>query len=127
LASVDPTLGDTVRDSLLAAPDWLDFGVISGMRSIPEQQVLFAKGRNEAGLIISAPDVVTYRDGITSPSRHQSGEALDIMAFEGGRGTFRREPMIIRVAYIIGFAASRGVVLTGGVKWGWDFGHLEVA
>ena len=127
LESVDPTFGSTVRDALLAAPDWLDFGAISGKRSLQQQMELFAKGRDEDGVIIAPSAVVTYRDGLTTPSRHQSGMALDIMAYKGGRGTFDEGATVRRALYIIGFAAARGVELTGGVKWGWDFGHLEVA
>lgn len=128
LDSVDCVLGGVVREALRDAPDWLDFGVISGRRSSAEQQALFAKGRDENGEVTDPDKVVTYRNGISTPSRHQSGEAVDIMAFlPSGRGTFDERQTEKRSAYIIGFAAARGVALVGGVKWGWDAGHLELA
>lgn len=125
LATVDPELADAVLCALLAAPKWLDFAVISGLRSAEEQRALWQKGRDENGGIISLARVVTYKDGLHQQSRHQFGRAVDIVAYKGGITWDERENYI-RAAYIAGFAAARGVRLTGGFKWGWDPGHIEL-
>ena len=133
LETVEPDFAEAVTDSLIAAPDWLDFAVISGMRERSEQALLFQKGRDLDGNVIDSAAVVTWRDGVMRLSRHQDqdgdgyGEAIDIMAFVGGRGTFDEREIEKRAAYIIGFCAARGIKLDGGVRWGWDQGHLEKA
>jgi peptidoglycan L-alanyl-D-glutamate endopeptidase CwlK len=126
LRSVNPVIGDIVRKALMAAPPWMDFGVISGKRTAEEQAALFAQGRDADGQIIDRKAVVTFKDGTTKPSRHQGGEAIDIAAFHKGAITWDRKIMAIRAAYIIGFAAAHGVRLTGGAEWGWDEGHIEL-
>jgi hypothetical protein len=133
LKTIEPKMGDAILDALLAAPDWLDFGAVSGLRTRDEQQDLWFQGRDEDGEIVDAGLVVTYRDGIILLSNHQDhdgngyGEAVDIAAFVGGRPTWDKLEVAKRAAYIVGFLAARGIVVTGGVKWGWDEGHLEQA
>lgn len=126
LASVKPRLGDVVREALAAAPAWLDFAVISGLRTTEEQQALWAKGRDAAGNIVDRDAVVTFRDGVNLKSNHQSAEAIDIVAYVGGQVSWNENENDKRAAYIVGFAAARGIKLTGGVKWGWDHGHIEL-
>lgn len=133
LSTVEPEMGGAILEALLAAPDWLDFGAVSGMRTMGEQQELWFQGRDEDGEIYDEDLVVTYRDGIIVLSNHQDrdgngyGEAVDIAAFVGGRPSWDKLEVSIRAAYIVGFLAARGIVVTGGVKWGWDQGHLELA
>lgn len=124
--SVDPRLGAVVLAALEAAPPWLDFAVISGRRTTKEQQTLFARGRDAAGNIVDQSEVVTYADGVTTKSNHQSGRAIDIVAYEAGDVTWDEVEIATRAAYIVGFAAAHGVTLTGGIKWGWDEGHLQL-
>ena len=126
LDSVRSSLGDVVRSALRAAPAWMDFVVISGLRTREEQQALWAKGRSELGEVIELEKVVTYRDGVQLKSRHQGGTAVDIVAYKDGSITWDRKTTAIRAAFIIGYAASRGIRLTGGTKWGWDEGHIEL-
>ena len=52
-----------------------DCAIISGIRTKKEQQALYAKGRTEPG------DIVTYKDGVTSKSRHQTGTAVDVCPY----------------------------------------------
>ena len=125
LRSVEPEIGNIVRAALEAAPPWLDFAVISGRRRVEDQQLLWFKGRNRGGVIVKLELVVTYKDGIEKLSRHQSGRAVDIAAYEKGKITFDQREISARAGYIIGFAAARGIKLTGGVKWDWDVGHIE--
>jgi hypothetical protein len=126
LASVDPKLATAVRQALLAAPSNLDFAVISGHRTTEEQHALWQKGRGDYGNIIDLLNVVTFKDGIHQRSRHQFGNAVDIVAYVNGRITWDESENCIRAAYIAGFAAALGVRLTGGFRWGWDPGHLEL-
>jgi len=126
LESVDPEIGDVVLAALKDAPIWLDFAVISGTRTAEEQAALFRKGRNEPG------EIVTYKDGYQRRSRHQpeppktKGEAIDIAAYKSGSITWDETETAAVAAYIIGYAKARGVDLTGGVEWGWDYGHIEL-
>ncbi len=132
LKTVEPEFGKAVLYALKMAPDYLDFAVISGMRLTQEQQAMYLKGRDENGEVVDESLVVTWKDGVLRLSRHQDkdgngyGEAIDIMAFKGGRGTFDEYEIEKRAAYIIGFCAARGIKLDGGVRWGWDQGHLEM-
>ncbi len=52
-----------------------DCTVISGLRTQEEQQVLYAKGRTAPG------NIVTYRDGVTKRSKHQTGLAVDVVPY----------------------------------------------
>lgn len=124
LDSVHPELGLAVTQALRHAPGWLDFGVISGKRTVEEQQELFAKGRDADGNIVG--DVVTYADGLHKKSRHQSGRAIDIVAYVKGEVSWDEDEIAKRAAYILGFARAKGLRLTGGLYWGWDLGHLEM-
>ena len=126
LATVDPKLAGAIRRALRAAPEYLDFAVISGLRSAEEQRALYAKGRDANGLIVNKAHVVTYKDGLHQQSRHQFGRAVDIVAYKDGGITWDERENYVRAAYVAGFAAALGVRLTGGYKWGWDAGHLEL-
>ena len=126
IESVDARLGDVVLAALEAAPAWLDFAVISGLRTAEEQQELWRKGRDELGNVVDRDAVVTFKDGIHQKSRHQSGRAVDIVAYVDGKISWKEEHNLRVASYVIGFAAARGVKLTGGAKWGWDHGHVEL-
>ena len=130
LDTVHPELRGTVARALVAAPEWLDFAVISGARSAEEQHELWLKGRDEAGMIVDQSKVVTYKDGYNRISNHQPkadgwGAAIDIVAYKDGQITWDEKEIAIRAAYIVGFAASEGIRLEGGVRWKWDYGHVE--
>lgn len=127
LDSVHSEIGAVVRAALEAAPPWLDFAVISGFRTVVEQGMLWDKGRDKHGEIIRLEEVVTYKDGTFKRSRHQSGRAVDIVAYEDGKITWDEREVAARAGYIIGFALARGIKLTGGIKWNWDLGHVEGA
>lgn len=57
-----------------------DFGVIQGIRTLEEQKVLFARGASQ-----------------TMNSKHLSGEAVDVMAYIGSRGSWEL-PMYFDIA-----------------------------
>ena len=127
--SVDPALGSVITGALSAAPADLDFSAISGHRTAEEQQILWAEGRelkNGVWVIIDRDRVVTYKDGINDKSRHQYKRAVDVARYEKGRLLWGDIFSIPLAYYIVGFAAARGVQLTGGFRWDWDYGHLEL-
>lgn len=126
LGTVDPELEAVVIAALLAAPPWLDFAVISGKRTASEQNALWEKGRDGFGTIVDKKKVVTYKDGYVKKSRHQGKKAIDIVAFVKGKPNWSKSALSAVAGYIIGFAAARGVGLTGGLKWNWDIGHIEM-
>jgi hypothetical protein len=62
----------------------IDFGISRGYSSPAEQFELFKKGRslvNGKWVISNKGQVVTYKDGTTSPSKHNTREAVDIYAY----------------------------------------------
>ena len=125
IETVEPSLGGAIRRALEAAPDWLDFACTSGGRTETMQQALWSKGRDAKGDIVDESLVVTYKDGIEKLSRHQGGNAIDIVAYRGGKPTYDEHEGSLRAAYVMGFLAANGIETTGGVKWGWDQGHIE--
>jgi peptidoglycan L-alanyl-D-glutamate endopeptidase CwlK len=74
LQTVHPDL-QTLFHSVLE--DW-DCTVVSGLRTEDEQQELYAKGRTADG------DIVTYLDGIVKKSKHQTGDAVDVIPYPSG-------------------------------------------
>lgn len=67
------------------------------LRSTEEQQRLFAKGRvNNGGQwqIVNKNEVVTYCDGITKPSKHNSATAMDIYFIVDGKMDFSKDRYI---------------------------------
>ena len=80
LQTVHPDL-QTVANYVI---QFVDFSVIWGKRTTEQQFTLFQKGRmylDGKWIIIEKDDVVTYCDGCDKKSKHQSGEALDIVFY----------------------------------------------
>jgi peptidoglycan LD-endopeptidase CwlK len=69
LDGVDERLQAVVRHAITATKT--DFGVIQGMRTLEMQKELFAKGASK-----------------TMNSKHLVGEAVDLMAYISGRGSW---------------------------------------
>ena len=69
LDGVDERLQAVVRHAITATKT--DFGVIQGMRSLEMQKELFAKGASK-----------------TMKSKHLVGQAVDLMAYISGRGSW---------------------------------------
>jgi peptidoglycan LD-endopeptidase CwlK len=79
LKGIKPVLIDIIEAAIVTSP--IDFGIPpdGGLRSAYRQNQLYAKGRTEAGQII------TWVDGMKKRSRHQDGDAFDIYAFVDGK------------------------------------------
>ena len=78
----------------------IDFGVICGLRTIEEQRVLFDKGASK-----------------TMASKHISGDALDLMAYIGSRGSWELNLYDNIGDAIIDAAREVGVGLRWGAAW----------
>ena len=69
LEGVNPKLVKVVTTAITISK--IDFGVICGLRTIEEQRELVAKGASQ-----------------TMKSKHLEGNAVDLMAYIGGRGSW---------------------------------------
>jgi len=104
------------------------FACTSTLRTVEEQQALYAQGREplekvnalraKAGLYRLAPSENTYTvtncDGIKSKSRHQSGNALDVVPVENGKPVWPKDtdPRWKQIAE---------VMVKHGFRWGMDW------
>ena len=80
----------------------VDFGVICGLRTIEEQRVLFDKGASK-----------------TMKSKHIDGNALDLMAYIGSRGSWELKLYDNIGDAMIEAAKEVGVGLRWGAAWHW--------
>lgn len=87
----------------------IDCTVLSGFRTVEEQQKLFAKGRTEPG------NIVTNLDGIAKRSRHQSGHAVDVVPYPVDWNN--RE----RFVYFAGIVKGIAFQLDIKIRWGGDW------
>jgi len=95
LEGVDERLVAVVRYAITETK--VDFGVICGLRTIEEQRQLVAKGASQ-----------------TMKSRHIDGEAVDLMAFIGSRGSWE-----LNLYDDIAEAMKAGALACDvGIKWG---------
>jgi hypothetical protein len=95
LEGVDKQLVATVKLAIAVAK--IDFGVICGLRTIEEQRVLVDKGASK-----------------TMRSKHLDGNAVDLMAYIGSRGSWE-----LNLYDDIADAMKEAAVETGAVlRWG---------
>ena len=103
-----------------------DCTVISGIRTEEEQKALYAKGRTKPG------NIVTYKDGVKKKSKHQTGNAVDIVPYPIQWGNIERFRQF--GWFVLGVAATlkRYGQIDSDVKWGgnWkrfkDYPHFEL-
>jgi peptidoglycan L-alanyl-D-glutamate endopeptidase CwlK len=109
LASVDSHLqnlfGLVVKD--------FDCTVVSGLRTVQEQQLLYAQGRTMPGPII------TNIDGVNKLSRHQSGRAVDVVPYPIDWND--RDRFYHFAGYVKGIALSMGIRVVWGGDWDSDY------
>lgn len=95
LEGVDERLVAVVKHAITATK--IDFGVIQGMRTIEMQKELVAKGASQ-----------------TMKSKHLDGNAVDLMAYIGGRGSWE-----LNVYDDLADAMKEGANAVGcKVRWG---------
>ena len=80
----------------------VDFGVICGLRTIEEQRELVAKGASK-----------------TMASKHLDGNAIDLMAYIGSRGSWELKLYDKIGDAMIDAAKEIGVGLRWGAAWHW--------
>ena len=98
LDGVDERLAAVVKSAIGATKT--DFGVICGLRTIEEQRVLVAKGASK-----------------TMNSKHIGGNAVDLMAYVGSRGSWELN-LYDEIADAMKEAAGAvGVKLRWGAAW----------
>lgn len=95
LEGVKPELVKVVKDAITLTK--IDFGVIQGLRTQAEQQELVAKGASQ-----------------TMKSKHLTGDAVDLMAYLGGKGSWELA-IYDEVADAMKAAAIAHNV---GIRWG---------
>ena len=104
LEGVDPSLVGVVKYALPRTDT--DFGVIEGLRTTQRQRELFDKGASQ-----------------TMNSKHLTGEAVDLLAYVGARGSWEL-PLYYDIATAIREAA---IHLDVGIRWGgcWILGDIR--
>lgn len=110
LNDVEPILIKIFKEAIKNSP--IDFGIASGLRTTSEQKALYALGRTKAGKI------VTYADGVTNKSYHQSGKAVDIYAYVDGKANWESKYYEPIARHIIKVAKNEFDI---DLKWGGDW------
>ena len=91
----------------------VDFTVLYGVRTAEEQFALFKKGRGEvsdAWVVVDKKKVVTYCDGYLKKSKHQSGDAVDIVFYHKRPPHIRWEDTAANF-YLVGLALGTADML----------------
>lgn len=86
-----------------------------GLRTEDEQKELFKKKRSKA-------------DGVNKKSYHQSGKALDVIAYVNGSATYDEEYLYEVAVCMLQAAAKLNVKLEWGGNWKgkWDKPHYQI-
>ena len=135
---LDKGLAVGVADLLTSVIDPLPYRytVQQGLRTIAEQDALFAKGRNAQGQVVNASAVVTNARG--GQSSHNYGLAIDVYPIVNGAidwGFANGSPEPTPAAFPAWDALWRAVRANGNLVTGADFslasgydpGHVELA
>lgn len=95
---VDKSLVNVVKRAIEITE--VDFGVIQGLRTVKEQEALFASGASQ-----------------TMNSKHLTGRAVDCMAYIGLRGSWEM-PLYFKIAEAFKRASKeQGTVIRWGGAW----------
>lgn len=111
---------------LALARSRIDFGIgfLGGLRTVSEQYELFKKNKSKI-------------DGISVKSKHQTGHAIDVVAYVKGVPRWEKEYYYMLAGVILSVAQELGTPLRWGGDWDSDndfkdqtfndLGHFEVA
>lgn len=115
MEGVDPRLIEVAEAALRVSP--VDFGVPSsgGLRTAEQQRVLFERGASRF-------------DGTRKKSKHQSGLALDVYAWQDGHANWGTYPLTQIATAMLQCASLRGYPLVWGGLWKnfRDMAHFEL-
>lgn len=120
LKGVDPMLVVILADAIRTTP--YDFGVawMGGFRTAEEQNKLYQQGRTTEG------KKITNADGYKKKSKHQSGNAVDLVCYRDGAITWNQKVFAEVMEHIMEIAKKRyDITLTWGGKWG-DSPHIQL-
>lgn len=130
LEGVDPKLLKVLFLALEMSP--IDIGVpeYGGVRTLEDQQKLYAQGRDSKGKVIGK--TITKADGVLQKSAHQSGRAVDFYAYVQGSASW--DPVHLALFAGVMYAAAKQLeveIIWGGSfgssKWkGWDAAHFQL-
>lgn len=126
MKDVHPNLVKVMTAAIETSP--VDFTIVIGVRSVTEQQALYAKGRTAPG------PKVTNADGVRSKSNHQVkgdgyGYAVDLYPFVAGSVDVndKRNLLPTIAAHILKTANGLGVKVEWGGNWKFvDKPHFEL-
>jgi len=126
LSGVDHQLASVIIDGSHTSP--VHYEVTHGVRTIEEQQALYALGRTKPGKI------VTQCDGIEKKSKHQRdspkeyGKAVDIVAWVDGKVSWDMAHYKQIADHLLAVAKEKGVKLVwgGNFKKFKDGPHFEI-
>lgn len=104
LITVVEPLQHIIREAIKSSP--IDFGIpkYGGNRTAVEQSGLFLDGKSTL-------------DGYIKKSKHQSGKAIDIYAYVGGKASWNMQHLNLLAGHIIGTANRLGYKLRWGGDW----------
>jgi len=119
LQGIHPNLVKVMETAIMNSP--FDFTVTDGVRTVEQQQALYAKGRIVAGKI------VTNADGIKSKSNHQIkadgfGYAVDLYPYYNGSVQLNDVKKLKEIAEHIKKTAEK---LGIKIEWGGDWTKLK--
>jgi peptidoglycan L-alanyl-D-glutamate endopeptidase CwlK len=114
LIGVHPNLVKVITVAYDSTP--IPFQVICGLRTVEEQQALYAQGRTKPGKI------VTYDDGVTKVSNHQKGIAVDLYPVINGKLNLTDVLSLRVIATNIMTVAKK---LNIKINWGGNFTKLK--
>ncbi len=125
LKGIHPELVRLMEEAIKESP--VDFTITNGVRTVEEQQALYAQGRTKPG------HIVTNCDGIRKKSNHQLkadgyGYAVDLYPYVNGRVQVNNVEGLKRIAsHIKETALTLGIKIEWGGDWKMkDYPHFEL-
>lgn len=111
LEKVDPLLVQVAEMALKICP--IDFGIsnLGGYRTAEEQNKLFKADKST-------------KDGYKKKSKHQSGRAIDVVAYSKGKVTWEEPYYFMIISSFFAAAQSLGVEIRSGADWDCDGEYL---
>jgi len=119
LQGIHPDLVKVMETAIINSP--CDFTITDGVRTVEQQQALYAKGRTAAGKI------VTNADGVKVKSNHQPkadgfGYAVDLYPYYNGSVQLNDVKKLKEIAQHIKKTAEK---LGISIEWGGDWTKLK--
>jgi peptidoglycan L-alanyl-D-glutamate endopeptidase CwlK len=124
MSNINPVLQEIIREAIAVSP--VDFSIPDngGFRTNEEQHSLYVAGSSKC-------------DGYIKVSKHQKGDAFDVIAIVAGKSSFEDNYYFVIAGSIMAIASLKGVKLRWGGDWNGngvvctdqnfdDIGHFEL-